>query len=183
MVAIVGPFLMPFAFDSTSRGRTRSSTRAAAPSLAHPFGETGGLQRDVLMLVVNGARTSLFIGFCSMLIGVFIGTIVGAIAGFVGGFADNLLMRIVDVMLSLPILFVILVVGRFFGGGQRLADRDHLRAVQLDGGQPARPEPVPVDPRTRVRRGGQGRRRPRPADHLPAHPAERVQPDRRRRPR
>ena len=37
------------------------------PSLAHPFGETGGLQRDVFTLVINGARTSLFIGFGSML--------------------------------------------------------------------------------------------------------------------
>ena len=52
------------------------------PSLQHPFGETGGLQRDVFMLVVNGARTSLLIGFSSMFIGVFIGTIVGSIAGY-----------------------------------------------------------------------------------------------------
>ena len=44
-----------------------------------------------------------------MFIGVFIGTVVGAIAGFIGGFTDNFLMRIVDVMLSLPLLFVILV--------------------------------------------------------------------------
>ena len=44
-----------------------------------------------------------------MFIGVFIGTIVGTIAGFFGGIADNLLMRVVDVMLSLPLLFVILV--------------------------------------------------------------------------
>jgi len=85
-----------------------------SPSLAHPFGETGGLQADVLMLVLNGARTSLFLGITSMAIGVVIGTIVGALAGYLGGFIDNLLMRIVDVMLSLPILFVILVVARFF---------------------------------------------------------------------
>ena len=45
-----------------------------SPSLAHPFGETGGLQRDVMELVVNGARTSLFIGFGSMILGVLIGT-------------------------------------------------------------------------------------------------------------
>ena len=63
-----------------------------------------------------------------MFIGVFIGTVVGAIAGFIGGFTDNLLMRIVDVMLSLPLLFVILVVARFFGGGKgRRSDRADLR--------------------------------------------------------
>jgi peptide/nickel transport system permease protein len=43
---------------------------------------------------------------------------VGSVAGYVGGFVDNLLMRIVDVMLSLPILFVILVFARYFGGGR-----------------------------------------------------------------
>ena len=116
VVAIVGPFLMPFAFDSIPRP-DEIVYQGRGPSLQHPFGETGGLQRDVLMLVVNGARTSLIIGFSSMAIGVFIGTIVGSIAGFAGGFPDNLLMRIVDVMLSLPVLFVILIFSRFFGGG------------------------------------------------------------------
>ena len=52
-----------------------------------------------------------------MLIGVVLGTIVGTIAGFFGGVVDNVLMRVVDVMLSLPLLFVILVASRFFGNG------------------------------------------------------------------
>src|SRR4051812_22832607 len=86
-------------------------------ALTHPMGETGGLQRDVFLLVVNGARTSLLIGFSSMAIGVLIGTIVGAIAGFMGGIVDNALMRLVDIMLSLPILFVILVASKFLGNG------------------------------------------------------------------
>ncbi len=63
-------------------------------------------------------------------------------------------------------------------GSRVIAD---LRPVRLDGRQPPRPQPVPVDPRARVRRGGARRRRARPADHLPAHPAQRLQPDRRRR--
>ena len=182
LVAIVGPFFMPLRLRRDPRSPDQIVYAGRPPSLAHPFGETGGLQRDVLTLVVNGARTSLFIGFCSMLIGVIIGTIVGSIAGYLGGFVDNLLMRVVDVMLSLPILFVILVAARFFGGARRhrLVDHRDLRPVQLDGGQPPRAEPLPVHPRTRVRRGGAGRRRSRPADHLPAHPAERLQPDRRR---
>ncbi|HET7029065.1 MAG TPA: ABC transporter permease [Candidatus Limnocylindrales bacterium] len=117
IVAIVGPFLMPFSFDKVPRPDVIVA-RGRPPSLAHPFGETGGLQRDVLMLVVNGARWSLLIGFSSMFIGVIIGTIVGSIAGYLGGFIDNLLMRLVDVMLSLPILFVILVAARFFAGAR-----------------------------------------------------------------
>ena len=116
VVAIVGPFLMPFDFNVIPEP-DQVVYQGRPPSPQHPFGETGGLQRDVLLLVVNGSRTSLFIGFSSMFIGVIVGTFVGAIAGYFGGFVDNVLMRIVDVMLSLPILFVILVASRFFGNG------------------------------------------------------------------
>jgi peptide/nickel transport system permease protein len=118
-VAIVGPILAPYQFTDTTIP-DQVVYKGRPPSLAHPFGETGGLQRDVFQLVVNGARTSLFIGFSSMFIGVFIGTLVGSVAGYAGGLVDNLLMRIVDVMLSLPLLFVILVAARFFGGGNVL---------------------------------------------------------------
>jgi peptide/nickel transport system permease protein len=111
-VALIGPIFLPFTPVPPLPDKIVFTGRP--PSLAHPFGETGGLQADVLMLVINGARTSLFLGFTSMAIGVTIGTVVGAVAGYVGGFIDNLLMRIVDVMLSLPLLFVILVVARFF---------------------------------------------------------------------
>lgn len=117
LIALVGPFFLPFDFRDIPRPEQIVAI-GRGPSLAHPFGETGGLQRDVLTLVVNGARTSLFIGFSSMAIGVIIGTSVGAIAGYIGGFVDNFLMRIVDVMLSLPILFVILVAANFLGGGK-----------------------------------------------------------------
>ncbi len=113
-MAIIGPVLLPFNFtDIPKPDQIVSAGRP--PSLQHPMGETGGLQRDVLTLVVNGARTSLLIGFTSMAIGVILGTIVGAIAGFIGGIVDNVLMRIVDVMLSLPILFVILVAAKLPG--------------------------------------------------------------------
>jgi len=131
VVAVLGPVLLPFSFTDiptptqvvgTGRPPFCETFDAAAKNctswlLTHPMGETGGLQRDVLTLVVNGARTSLLIGFSSMAIGVFIGTFVGAIAGFMGGIVDNSLMRLVDVMLSLPTLFVILVAAKFLGQG------------------------------------------------------------------
>ena len=115
-VAIVGPVLLPFSFTDVPKP-DQIVGAGRPPSIQHPMGETGGLQRDVLTLVVNGSRTSLTIGFVSMFIGVVIGTIVGAIAGFAGGLVDNLLMRLVDVMLSLPTLFVILVASKFLGNG------------------------------------------------------------------
>ncbi|HET7828292.1 MAG TPA: ABC transporter permease [Candidatus Limnocylindrales bacterium] len=115
-VAIIGPILLPFSFTDVPKP-DQIVAAGRPPSIQHPMGETGGLQRDVLTLVVNGSRTSLTIGFVSMFIGVVIGTIVGAIAGFAGGLVDNLLMRLVDVMLSLPTLFVILVASKFLGNG------------------------------------------------------------------
>ena len=115
-VAVLGPVLLPFSFTDIPKP-DQIVGAGRPPSLQHPMGETGGLQRDVLTLVVNGSRTSLLIGFSSMAIGVVIGTFVGAIAGFAGSITDNLLMRVVDVMLSLPILFVILVAAKFLGNG------------------------------------------------------------------
>jgi len=115
-VAVIGPVLLPFSFTDIPKP-DQIVGAGRPPSLQHPMGETGGLQRDVLTLVVNGSRTSLLIGFSSMAIGVIIGTFVGAIAGFAGSITDNLLMRVVDVMLSLPILFVILVAAKFLGNG------------------------------------------------------------------
>jgi peptide/nickel transport system permease protein len=116
VIAVIGPVLMPFNFLDIPKPDVLAQ-QGLPPSIKHPMGETGGLQRDVLTLVVNGARTSLLIGFSSMAIGVSIGTVVGAIAGFAGGIVDNLLMRLVDVMLSLPTLFVILVASKFLGNG------------------------------------------------------------------
>ena len=113
LAAIVGPIFLPFAVDNIPEP-DKIAYAGNPPSLKHFFGETGGLQWDVFTLVLNGARTSLLIGFSSMAIGVVIGTIVGSIAGYLGGFLDNVLMRVVDIMLSLPLLFVILVVSRFF---------------------------------------------------------------------
>jgi peptide/nickel transport system permease protein len=118
-IAIVGPIFQPFNFQQVPNP-DKLVANGRPPSVQHLFGETGGLQRDVFLLVVNGARTSMFVGFSSMIIGVVLGTMVGSLAGYFGGKLDNVLMRIVDVMLSLPLLFLILVASRFFGNGNVL---------------------------------------------------------------
>ena len=65
----------------------------------------------------KATQTSLTIGLAAVLIIVFIGVFIGSVAGYVGGWVDNLLMRFVDIMLSLPGLFVILMITAFFGQG------------------------------------------------------------------
>jgi peptide/nickel transport system permease protein len=119
VAAIVGPFVLPFSLlklpepdEFVSMGRP--------PSLAHPFGETGRLQWDVLTLVVNGARASLAIGIGASLIAAVIGTVVGGLAGYFGGWLDTVLMRAVDALLALPLLFVILVFTKVLGQGSWL---------------------------------------------------------------
>ncbi len=79
------------------------------PSKEHLFG-TDELGRDVFSRIIYGARVSLKVGFLAMGIAIFTGTILGAIAGYYGGWIDTLIMRVVDVMLAFPTLFLILAV-------------------------------------------------------------------------
>jgi peptide/nickel transport system permease protein len=116
LVGIVGPFLLPFDYYNVPTP-DKHVIAGRPPSLQHPFGETGRLQWDVLTLTVNGIRYSLLIGIIASLAAAIIGTIVGGVAGFFGGWTDTILMRSVDALLALPLLFVILVFTKFLGDG------------------------------------------------------------------
>ena len=65
---------------------------------------------------MKGGQTALEIGFFSAVIATVIGTLYGAIAGLVGGLVDGLLMRFVDVLLSIPFLFIVLIVATKYSG-------------------------------------------------------------------
>ena len=87
------------------------------PSLTHWFG-TDQLGRDIFVRVMYGARYSLIIGFAASILNLFIGIIYGGVAGFVGGRIDNIMMRIVDVINSIPMtIYVILLMVMFEKGG------------------------------------------------------------------
>ena len=83
-----------------------------APSQLHLMG-TDGLGRDVFSRMLYGARISLMVGFVAVGIATLIGIVLGAIAGFYRGWVDTLIMRTVDVMLSIPTFFLILAVIAF----------------------------------------------------------------------
>ena len=83
-----------------------------APSKAHPLG-TDQLGRDVLSRMLYGARVSLAVGFVSVGIATLIGIALGAAAGYHGGSVDALVMRLVDLMLVFPRLFLLLAVLAF----------------------------------------------------------------------
>ncbi len=71
--------------------------------------------RDILSRVIHGSRISLSIGFLVVLISVTLGTVVGVSSGYFGGLVDNALMRIVDVLIAFPALFLILIIIATFG--------------------------------------------------------------------
>lgn len=85
----------------------------AGPSAKHLFG-TDDLGRDILARALYGGRISLSVGFVAMLIAVSLGSVVGSVAGFFGGKIDQLLMRVTDLFLSLPILPLLLLTVYLF---------------------------------------------------------------------
>ena len=83
------------------------------PSLAHPMG-TDQIGRDQLSRLLHGGRFSLQVGLFATLVSILIGTTIGALAGFYGGTLDNVLMRLTDLMFTVPRLLVLLLIGAIF---------------------------------------------------------------------
>ena len=86
------------------------------PTTSHPFG-TDDLGRDILSRIIWGSRISLSVGFVAVGISTFIGVILGAITGYYGGWIDRIIMRFVDIMLSIPTFFLLLAVIAFLEPG------------------------------------------------------------------
>src|ERR1700677_148821 len=88
---------------------TRLNSANLPPGAGHPLGtDTVGI--DVLGEIMKGGQASLEIGFLAAVIAIVMGALYGAISGLVGGIIDSALMRVVDVLLSIPFLFVVLIV-------------------------------------------------------------------------
>jgi oligopeptide transport system permease protein len=102
--AFVGPALSPYTYDQQIRGDENMT-----PNMKHPFG-TDQLGRDLLVRVMIGSRISLVIGVGSALIVLVIGLLYGAVSGLLGGVIDNIMMRIVEVIYSVPDILVIILL-------------------------------------------------------------------------
>jgi peptide/nickel transport system permease protein len=90
--------------------------RDQAPSLQHYFG-TDRTGRDVFQRTLVGGRVSLSVGLVAVFFSTTIGTTLGAIAGFRQGWVDTLIMRIVDMVMSFPVIVLLLCVVSIFGPG------------------------------------------------------------------
>jgi len=106
---LVGPVLSPYDVVTPDIG-----SRLQPPTLAHPMG-TDELGRDMLTRILAGGRLSLLVGLAATAIALAIGVTVGALAGYLGRWVDNVLMRLVDVALSLPDLFLLILAASLLG--------------------------------------------------------------------
>ncbi len=129
-VAIFAPLIAPYAEttqmidlgEDVSRQRAETLTPCihalgcAAERPEHFFGLDGNT-RDVFSRVVHGSRISLYIGFVTVGFAIVIGTVLGAVAGYAGGRVDNVIMRVMDIVLSFPSLLLAIVIITVLGPG------------------------------------------------------------------
>jgi peptide/nickel transport system permease protein len=102
--ALLVPVLSPYDPEKSSMRERRDP-----PSWSHPMG-TDTLGRDILTRLLYGGRISLTIGLLATAVGIAIGTMLGALAGYYGGMVDNILMRITDLFIALPRIFMLIIM-------------------------------------------------------------------------
>ena len=104
LAALLAPVLSPY-----DPNKLDLDNQLALPSRQHLMG-TDGLGRDLMTRVLYGGRISLTIGIMAMAVATVVGIAVGALAGFYGGWVDSVLMRLTDMFLAFPDLFVLIAL-------------------------------------------------------------------------
>jgi len=107
IIALLAPLAAPYLPNDIDRTHI-----LMPPDMHHPLG-TDDLGRDVLSRMIYGARISLAVGFVAVGIATLIGIFFGAIAGYYGGWTERIIMRFIDIMLTIPTFFLILAVIAF----------------------------------------------------------------------
>lgn len=110
VAAIVGPHLTPYAYDEINK----NDVWLGPLQNGHLIG-TDSLGRDLLARLLMGLRVSLAIGLVATVVSLVIGVAWGAVAGYVGGRTDEVMMRFVDVLYSLPFIFFVILLMVTFG--------------------------------------------------------------------
>ncbi|MBP2110759.1 oligopeptide ABC transporter permease [Paenibacillus silagei] len=105
VLCFIGPFFSPY-----TDNKINMAFMNKPPSLKHWLG-TDALGRDILTRVMQAGRISLTVGLASMLLSVFLGSLLGAIAGYYGGLLDQIIMRIADLLMTIPGLPLLFIFG------------------------------------------------------------------------
>lgn len=111
LLVTAGPYVVPYELDQVSLAE-----RMQMPSMAHWFG-TDELGRDTWVRIMHGGRVSLAVGLTVGFSTVILGGLLGILAGYVGGTLDNLLMRLVDTIYTIPRIVLLLVLSKLAGPG------------------------------------------------------------------
>lgn len=112
LLCVFLPYALPWAFDEIDWDHVEAMPPDFA--LGHYLG-TDSVGRDLLARTLVGGRVSLMVGILATLVALTIGVTVGAVAGFVGGRTDQLLMRLVDLLYSVPLTFFVIILMVMFG--------------------------------------------------------------------
>ena len=120
IAVIIGPAIVQWATGFTydfipSKVGNGELVKSFPPSFQHPMG-TDDQGRDILARVLQGGRISLMVGVISTIVSLIIGVSYGATAGYLGDRIDNFMMRIVDIIYSIPYLLIVIVLLSAFGG-------------------------------------------------------------------
>jgi oligopeptide transport system permease protein len=110
LLAVFGPALVPYRFDAINKNDVWAEPLQAG----HLLG-ADSLGRDLLARLLMGLRVSLAVGVVATFVSLVIGVLWGSVAGYVGGRVDELMMRIVDVLYSLPFIFFVILLMVTFG--------------------------------------------------------------------
>ncbi len=116
LFAIIAPWLSIWSYEAIDWNVLGNVQTVGNPSLTtgHWFG-TDELGRDLFVRTAMGARISLMVGIIGALIAVVVGTLYGTVAGYFGGRIDSVMMRAVDIMMSIPYMFVLILMLVVFG--------------------------------------------------------------------
>lgn len=130
VMAVFAPFIAPYEPNEVLVGKEEGAERRAPPCV-HAFGcdpdkpqhilGTDGNVRDQFSRIVYGARVSLTLGLFTVTLALVVGSLLGAIAGYTGGWLDNVIMRVMDVVLGFPSLLLAIAIVSVFGPGLRNA--------------------------------------------------------------
>jgi len=111
IAAVLGPVISPY--DSSAQELSR---RLEAPTLAHPFG-LDELGRDILARILDGARISLMVGVAVVSVSSTLGMFFGAVAGYFGGRVDDVISRVIDVLMPFPGILLAIALVAVLGPG------------------------------------------------------------------
>jgi len=116
LISFIGPYFAVWSNEEIDWDVMGNAATLGMPSFesGHYFG-TDDLGRDLYSRVLQGTRISLMVGVIGAGISVLVGTIYGTVAGYVGGRTDQVMMRIVDILMSIPFMFVIILLLVVFG--------------------------------------------------------------------